>query len=477
MLAVKVCRLIRKPLKFKRVFFPGLRHFILLLLCCLVSQSFHAQTFKLMRYDENYKLLDDSTRIFYNRIKYIPLAQDKNVYASFGGEARLEAVNFNNEDWGRVGIGHNNFLLQRYDFHADMHLGERFRIFGQLRSALQGGRINGPRPIDEDQLNIQNLFLDVKLWHDQKRTLTARLGRQEIDYGSGRLISVREGPNARLYFTGAKLMYASEKLFLDGFVMMADTTRIGVLDNKTVKQANLWGAYSKIIIPKAGNVDLYYLGIRRDQSVFEEGNGKELRNTIGGRLWKYGGGFIYNLEAAYQFGEFRRGNINAWTGSLDIGYLFEDVKFKPSINLRNDYISGDKNAGDGKLQTFNPLYPKGGYFGFSPQVGPVNLVDIHPYGTMALLSNLNLQLDVVFNWRYSLNDGVYRPSASFNLAGSGSDKGYIGTAYLASLVYGLNRFISLNTGVQYFKTGGFIDDIIPNSKDGLFINTRVVFKF
>jgi hypothetical protein len=453
------------------------RRLFVLLLLALVGQPLYAQTFRLMRYDENYASWGDSSRRFYNQLKYVPLGNNGRCYASFGGEARLEVVNFNNEDWGRLGIGHNNFLLQRYDFHADIHLSDRFRIFGQLRSALQGGRKNGPRPIDEDQLNVQNLFLDGKLWNDQKRTLTVRAGRQEIDYGSGRLISVREGPNARLYFTGAKAMYSSKRLFLDTFVMMADLTRTGVFDNKTVKQANLWGSYSKIIIPKAGNVDLYYLGIKRDQSVFEEGSEKEVRHTLGGRLWKYGGGFIYNLEAAYQFGRFGNGNIRAWTGSLDIGYLFEDVKFKPSINLRNDYISGDKKAGDGKLQTFNPLYPKGGYFGFSPQIGPVNLIDIHPYGTMALRSNLNLQLDVVFNWRYSLNDGVYRPSGSFNLAGSGSEKRYIGTAYLAGLVYGISRFISLNTGIQYFKTGSFIDDLIPKSKDGLFINTRVVFKF
>ncbi|WP_201747783.1 alginate export family protein [Dyadobacter flavalbus] len=430
-----------------------------------------------MRYDENYKSWQDSARTVYNRIKYVPLASDKNAYASFGGEARLEVVNFDNEDWGRLKIGSNNFLLQRYDLHGDLHLGERFRIFGQLRSALQGGRKNGPRPIDEDQLNIQNLFLEFRVGHDQKRTLTGRAGRQEMDYGSGRLISVREGPNARLYFTGAKVMYASERLFLDGFIMMADIIRTGVFDNITVKQANLWGAYSKTIVPKAGNLDLYYLGIRRDHSIFEEGNEKELRHTLGGRFWKYGGGFIYNLEAAYQFGKFGEGHIKAWTGSLDIGYLFENVRFKPSINLRHDYISGDKKAGDGNLQTFNPLYPKGGYFGFSPQVGPVNLMDIHPYGTMALSTRLNLQLDVVCNWRYSLSDGVYRPSGTFNLAGSGSKKRYIGTACLASLMYGLNRFISLNTGIQYFKTGGFIDDIIPGSKDGLFINTRAVFKF
>lgn len=475
--AAKVCPFNRNLLNFNRISFPRQGSTVLLLLFCFAGHSLFAQTFKLMRYDENYSAWSDSTRSIYNQIKYVPLAADKKIYLSFGGEARLESVNFENEDWGRLGIGHNNFLLQRYDVHADFRLGERFRVFGQLRSALQGGRKNGPRPIDEDQLNIQNLFLDTRLWTDQSRSVTVRVGRQEIDYGSGRLISVREGPNARLYFTGAKVMYSSDYLSIDGFVMMADTTRSGVFDNKTVRQANLWGAYAKIVIPKAGNVDLYYLGIRRDHAVFEEGNQKEIRHTLGGRLWKYGGGFIYNLEAAYQFGKFGNGNISAWTGSIDLGYLFEDVKFKPSINLRNDYISGDRNAGDGKLQTFNPLYPKGGYFGFSPQVGPVNLIDIHPYGTLTLLPRLNFQADVVFNWRYSLNDGVYRPSGSLNLPGSGSKKRYVGTAYLASLVYGLNKFISMNTGIQYFRTGGFIDDIIPDSKDGLFINTRVVFKF
>ena len=123
------------------------------------------------------------------------------------------------------------------------------------------------------------------------------------------------------------------------------------------------------------------------------------------------GGFIYNIEAAYQFGKFGKGNISAWTGSVDIGYLFENIKGKPTINLRNDYISGDSQKGDGKLQTFNPIYPKGGYFGFSPQIGPVNLIDIHPYATYNITDNMTAQADVVLNWRYSLQDGIYRPVA------------------------------------------------------------------
>ncbi len=205
---------------------------------------------------------------------------------------------------------------------------------------------------------------------------------RSFDYGSGRLISVMEIPNLRLYFDGVKLMYSTQQWSIDGFVMMADTINTNAFDNKRSKEVNLWGVYSRFNITAFTNIDLYYLGINRNQSEFEEGIEKELRHTIGTRIWKNGGGFIYNLEAAWQFGSFGNGNINAWTASIDAGYLFENMKGKPSVNLRSDYITGDHTKGDGDLQSFNPLYPKGGYFGFNPQIGPVNLVDLHPYANM-----------------------------------------------------------------------------------------------
>jgi len=436
-----------------------------------------AQSYKLMRFEEDYSNLADSIRHGYERLKYSPLTSDGKVWLSIGGEARAEYVDFNNEDWGRLQLGHNNFLLQRYNLHADVHFGKRLRLFTQFRSALQHGRKNGSRPIDEDQLNVQNLFIDGTILQQNDRSLLIRLGRQELDYGSGRLISVGEGPNARRYFTGAKVAYNTNKVSLEAFAMMADTIRPGIFDNKPSKQINLWGAYSKIILPQQANIDLYYIGIHRDQSTFEEGTAKELRHTIGTRLWKYGGGFIYNLEGAYQFGSFGKGKISAWTASVDIGYLFEDSALKPSVNLRNDYISGDNEAGDGDLQTFNPIYPKGGYFGFSPQIGPVNLIDIHPYATLDLLAKLKLQVDMVFNWRQSLGDGVYRPSGSFNLAGSTSKKRYIGTAYLANFTYTFSKQLSLVTGIQYFKTGAFIEEIVSSPRNGVFFNGRIAFKF
>jgi hypothetical protein len=447
------------------------------LMFTLLISKVNAQDFKLMRYDENFSFLkNDSLKNAYQHLKYIPL-NITGGYLSVGGEVREEFDAYNNEDWGKFDAGQDNFLLQRYDLHTDWHFNNTFRFFFQLRSALENGRPNGPRPIDEDQLNVQNLFLDIKAWRTNTDSLIIRTGRQELNYGAGRLISVREGPNVRLYFTGFKFIYKTNNLSVDGFAMEADHVKAGVFDNQPNKQLNLWGVYSTVKLPASNNIDIYYIGNRTDSVVYDEGTGNEVRHTIGARLWKNNNGFIYDIEAAYQLGSFNHVPINAWTASFDLGYLFGDLKSRPAFGIRNDYISGDSKKGDGSLQTFNPIYPKGGYFGFDPQVGPVNLIDIHPYFSIIVVPKLSVTGDVVLNWRYSLNDGIYRPSGSFNLTGSGSTQRYIGTDYLTKIIYTISPFLEADFGLQYFNTGSFINSEIPNHKNTIETNTRVSFKF
>jgi len=458
-----------------RTDYPHLALVIAICFCLSTTVAF-AQGIKLMRYDEDYSNLKDSDRNFYNTFKFLPLSVNKKVYLSFGGEIREEYGGKINEDWIKD-QGFNYSFLQRYSLYADLNIGKRLRFFAQVNSALENGSKYGPSPVDEDQLAVQNLFAEYRILKYSLNKLTVRVGRQEINYGSGRLISVREGTTVRQYFTGAKLMYAAPRFSLDAFVLEADEVNFGVLDNHPSHQANLWGAYSNLYIQQGGNFDFYYLGIRRDNAEFEEGAEKEIRHTLATRYWKSGGGFIYNLEAAYQFGSFGNGNINAWTMAIELGYTFEQTRFKPSINLRNDYISGDQKAGDGRLQTFNPLYPKGGYFGFNPLIGPSNLIDLHPYLTLALTDKLSVQADVVFNWRYSTNDGIYRPSGNYNTAGSLSNHRFIGTTYLLSADYKVNNNLSFSCGGQYFRVGDFIKDIVPLWDNSKFFNAQVSYKF
>lgn len=443
----------------------------------LVAQFSWAQNFKLMRYDEDYLGLKDSARTFYNKIKYIPLSQNGSTYLSLGGEVRGELDYVLNEDWGEINVGRDVFTLQRYHLHADLHFGKRVRVFGQLRSGLENGRKNGPRGIDEDQLNVQNLFLDLVPYKKPGSMLTLRLGRQEIRYGSGRLIDVRDGPNLRLYFDGAKAAYTSPHLNVDAFVMANAIVNTGVFDNTSTRKPNLWGIYSTYITPKNLNFDFYYLGINRANARFDKGVANESRHTFGARFWRNGAGFVYNFETGYQLGTFGLDKIRALALSSEIGYMFAYTKGLPVVKLRSDYISGDKTKGDGILGTFNALYPNGGYFGMNPQAGPANLMSIHPNLAWNPNKNVILTLDVVFNWRNSTEDGIYGPTGLFRLSSSDSRERYIGTAYMTTFSWHMNDFLNYNIGVQYFKTGSFINDVIPQHRDGFFVGTVLGFKF
>ena len=450
---------------------------VLLVSLLLFAKLSDAQYFKLLRFDEDYLTLKDSTRTFYQKLKYQPLSASGKTFLSIGGEVRAELDRAMNEDWGARNIGSNIFLLQRYQLHGDLHIGDRLRIFGQLRSGLENGRKNGPRPIDEDQLNVQNLFIDLIPYKGKRDKLTVRLGRQELQYGSGRLLDVREGPNLRLYFDGAKLAYTSAKWNVDAFVMAAARLKSGVFDNPTGQKSNLWGIYSSHTAAKMLNIDFYYLGIDRAESVFDDGIGAENRHTIGTRLWANGNKLIYNLEIGYQIGKFGKADIGAWGGSMDIGYRFANLNGAPTLKLRSDVISGDKAKHDGKLGTFNALYPNGGYFGMNPQAGPANLISFHPNLSWNPVKNVLLSLETVFYWRESLQDGIYRPDGSLSLSSTNSASRYIGTAYISTASWQISKFLTYNAGLQYFKTGDFINDVIPQNKDGFFISSLLSFKF
>ena len=462
----------------------GFRHlFINSILYCLHFQLYGQSLppFNGLRFDEDYAFLqnDSAKKNLYRQLKFIPLDKSESVYVSFGGEIRQEFDAFRNEDWGIRKLDQNNFYLQRYNLHADLHIGNQLRVFSQLRSALEYGRKDGPRPIDQDNMNIQNLFAEYSFLHTINEKLYVRFGRQEMLFGSQRLIAVRDGPNLRFAFDAARIGYRKNNVTVDAIAASDIKVNTGIFDNKRSKEINLWGLYSTINfkrMPKT-SIDLYYLGIHHSNARYEEGVGKETRHSAGLRFWNKPSVFTYDLETVIQWGKFNSENIFAWTASSSIGYTINQAK-KHTIffGLKTDVISGDGQLNDGKLGTFNGLYPKAGYFGFDPQIGPANMIDFHPYIIQHINEKLFFQLDAVMYWRYSLQDGIYRPSGAFNLPGSSSNSRYIGTIYLGQVTYVFNNFLTADFGIQYFTIGKFINDI-GGDRNAVLTNTRLMFKF
>src|SRR5262249_32003612 len=152
--------------------------------------------------------------------------------------------------------------------------------------------------------------------------------RQEMSFGSQRLISTREGPNVRESFDGIRLLLKESTWKIDAFVTKPVKTKPGFFDDSPDHAETFWGVYAVrplSILPFKGRVDLYYLGLDKKRARFDQGVGREIRHSIGTRFWNSGEAVDYNFELVYQFGAFhsiKKGDIRAWTVASDIGYKF-----------------------------------------------------------------------------------------------------------------------------------------------------------
>lgn len=422
--------------------------------------SQNAPAFKQLRYEENYAALkNDSSSGWYKRTKYQPLSKNKDVYTSFGGDIRYQYFRFQHEDWGEAPEDKDGYLLTRYLLHADFHAGKYFRAFVQLQSSLANGKEKPSSPVDENQLDLHQAFVDLALPFSGRQEMTIRIGRQELLYGSQRLVAVRDGPNNRQSFDAARLIFSGHQWKADFFFSHPVRSNKQIFEDGFNRNARFWGAYLvKNKLAVAGNIDLYYFGLWKKQAAFDEGVAKELRHSIGSRIWNSTGNIRYDIEGVYQFGSFGDKRITAWTFSVNGGYKFNASKLRPEIGIKTEWISGDAAYGDNKLQTFNPLFPRGGYFGLAALIGPANLFDIHPSLTLDLAKQVSLNMDYDIFWRYSKNDGIYGPNVLVIYPGKKSDHKYVGRQFSSDIVYTPNGFLYLRGECTWFKTGEFLTD-------------------
>jgi hypothetical protein len=372
-----------------------------------------ARTYHLLREDDDWSFLADTAerQDFWDRIKYIPLRSGRNDwFLSMGGEAREIWEQIGNDNWGQQPFM-NGYFNQRYMFYLDAHYGKHVRSFVELKSGLNSNRIGGPRPIDEKKLDFQTAFLEVGTG-DERNWIKFRAGRHEMEYGSGRLVDVREGPNVRLSFDGFKVKAGIGSWQIDGFAMRPNLDKPGFFNNSPNHSVGFWGVYGVRPLTESITLDACYLGLDRKAAAFNRGVGQEVRHSLGARLSRpiaqTKPGLDFDYEALWQFGRFGSANIRAWTVASESGYRFPTLPLKPRFSVKADICSGD-DPRTNTLGTFNPLFPKGNYFGVLATAGPgpINFIDVHPHIETALPHSVTASVDWIFQWRESLHDGVY----------------------------------------------------------------------
>jgi hypothetical protein len=426
------------------------------------------RSYKLLRADEDWSFLRDRSlrQDFWDPIKYIPIRNSDGWFMTMGGEAREIWEQIGNDNWGQTPYM-NGYFNERYMLYFDVHYGKHVRTFVELKSGLNSFRIGGPRPIDEKKLDFQAGFLELST-SVQGTPVHLLVGRQELEYGAGRLIDVREGPNVRLSFTGFRLRTLTHSWQIDGLAVRPDEDNPGFFDNSPNHAVGFWGLYAVRPLPRNALLNAYYLGLDRAQATFQRGTAQEVRHSLGARLSRpiasERPAWDFDYEALGQFGTFGSANIRAWTASSETGYRIPTVSLQPRFSVNADISSGDHPySNPGTLGTFNPLFPKGNYFGVLATTGPgpINFVDLHPRVEVSLPRNVSYSFDWIFQWRESVQDGLYAVPGFLIRGAEGSHARYVGNRPGSEVRWQANRHVWFQGDYGVFFAGPFLKQTQP----------------
>jgi Alginate export len=440
-----------------------------------VAQDAPDRSIKLLREDEDWSFLADPARRqdVWDPVKYIRLREGHDDwFMTISGEAREMWEQIGNDNWGQgsppfttPSLFWNGYLDERYMLGFDIHYGKHIRTFVDLKSGLNSYRFGGPRPIDEKKLDFQAAFLQIGTSEGQ-RFINLRVGRQELEYGSGRLIDIREGPNVRLSFDGFMVKSKFDQWSIDGFAMRPDLDKPGFFDNAPNHQVGFWGVYVTRSLPNRTTLELYYLGLDRKEATFQRGTAQEVRHSLGGRISRpiatERPGWDFDDEALWQFGTFGSDDIQAWTVATETGYRIPTIPLKPRFSVKADISSGD-HPNSNTLGTFNPLFPKGDYFGVLATTGPgpINFIDVHPHVETTLPHDVSVSFDWIVQWRESLDDGVYSVPGFLIRAADGSRARFVGHRPGTQIRWQVNRHLWFQGDYGIFYAGRFLKETQP----------------
>lgn len=339
------------------------------------------------------------------RVKAVPLGAGGPIL-SVGGDYRLRIDGFDDPGYAIAGVPGFAAYQHRVYLHGDLRFAETARVFGELSYLRERGREPGPRPFDETDPDVQQLFVDLPE-PGGPTGVAVRLGRQELPLGSTRLFALRDGPNARRTFDAAKLDLALGVMDLTTFYAQLVSIHEGGFDDRSGSEEQAWGAYATFAVSEAVSLDGYYLGRRRDGRLWSQGVADERRHTVGVRVWGASGGLDYDVEGAYQFGSFGEGDISAWGIGTLVGYTLAEAPLAPRLGLRANLASGDRGGDDPDLETFDALYPNLSYFTDAAIYAPANAVDLRPFVELDLSETVTATLGADAIWRLRGTDAIY----------------------------------------------------------------------
>ncbi|PMS13479.1 alginate export family protein [Trinickia caryophylli] len=339
-------------------------------------------------------------------LKYMPLGGDPDSYLSLGVNLR-ERVESNNAPLFGIGSAQSDtYLLQRTEVHADVHIGGHWQFFVQLEDARAYAK-NTIKPVDKNPLDLEQAFATYS-GAVGGGTFKFRVGRQEMAFDLQRFVSVRDGPNVRQAFDAVWADYEYRKWrFIAYATQPVENRSASPFDDVSNRSLTFSGVRFERQSVGPGDLSGYWSRYNRSNAHFIDAMGPEHRDVWDVRYSGTHERFDWDVEAMLQTGTVGDATIRAWAVGSIAGYKL-DLPWSPRLALQVDVASGDRHPHDGRVGTFNSLFPNGYYFTLAGYTGYTNLIHVKPSVTLKPSANLSLLGALGFQWRETTGDAVYQ---------------------------------------------------------------------
>jgi Alginate export len=449
------------------------------------------------RFNEDWSVLRgadlSTTGDVWDHVKFIPLNRDSTAWLTIGGQVRERGEYFRHFLFGDSQPEDTDaYLLTRFRLSADLHVTQYFRAFAEFKSSMELDRdLQGGSTGYVDQNDLLNGFADVMIPLGELASATLRGGRQELLFGSQRLVGPGDFSQLPKTFDGAAAYVRVRDWSVVPFWAMAVPIVHKYGFNKSTVDQQLFGIFatrpsaavglgpaSGTLPPLPGEINLYWLGVNNATATFNGTSGREMRQTLGARTTGRVGqtGLDFDMEAAGQFGSVGSQAIAAGMVTALLGYTPAAAWLSPRVYLEFDYASGDQRPG-GSVNTFNVLYPDAhSFLGYIDYIGRQNIISgnggliIHP------TRDLSVSVQQYFFWRASDRDAIYNKSGGALRPGTGTRAWYVGAEIDLLATYNVTRHLQLYGGYSRFFTGEFIERTGP-SKDSDFLYGAIQYTF
>ncbi|HEY1792130.1 MAG TPA: alginate export family protein [Opitutaceae bacterium] len=379
-----------------------------------------------------------------------------------------------------------------------------FAVFVELRQSYSFGddRYTSTAPgknLPENDGPLQDQMAYLQFGNLKEEPFLLKVGRQELNYGEGRLVGNAFWLNVPHSFDAVKIRYQDSFFGIDAFAARLVYVEGDHFEDSR-PQDTLSGLYADFPGLTPDNVTELY-GFARNVSrdiIYDNWSlvPAPFRFTAPQDLYTFGyrtktkpgalGPWDYGIELMWQTGDRTavypattvaaaaaapRLSQDAWAFVLQGSYTWKDVPWTPKGALIVSMASGDKNATDTSSQTFQNLLPSNhGLYGMMDMSGLQNIEDYRLNFTVKPTKQTSLAVDLHQQYLENTHDFWYNVAGvPRNTAGAtpGSGKGFgINPSYSpnlgqeADLIGGIapTKGLLLEAGLGHFWRGPYIKE-------------------